>query len=186
METPSHSSSASPGRDPHHTLVRDTLRRLAGERAGVDGQACDVLYVMVDTVRLLRLRLVGRLAEYGLTEAKFHALLFLRRLAPQTTTAAELAYHAGISRSAMTETIDQLEAAQWVERSRSREDRRTVRIGLRPEGRRVIDLAARKLIEETDRLAEGVSCADLRAALRVCEQVGVRLSNQTAAASDEV
>lgn len=161
-------------RDPHHTLARETLRAIAVERNGVNARACDALFIFVDTARMVRARLASVLSGHGLTEAQFFALLFLRRLWPGATTAAELAYHAGISRSAMTETLDRLEQASFVQRERSPRDRRTLRVRMRSEGRRAIDAAASHLLAEADHLTRPIAEDGLDAAVNACRTIGER------------
>lgn len=161
-------------RDPHHTLVRETLRRIARRRGGCDERSCDALLVLVDTARLVRETLSVLLARHGLSETKFFALLFLSRLWPEATTAAELAYHTGVSRSATTGMIDQLEEAALVQRERSKVDRRTVRVRLSREGRALVEDAAAGLLGEADRLTGAVSRDRLSTAVKVCGEIGDR------------
>src|SRR5690606_24149714 len=116
--------------DRSHALIRETLLQVARQRELLDPHACGALFTLIETGRAIRRYLASVILELGLTEAKFCALTILHRLDPQSSTAAELAYHSGVSRSAMTDIIDQMVAQGLVKRERSSTDRRTVHITL--------------------------------------------------------
>ena len=176
-------ASRSTERDRRHTLVRDSLRQRAQRNDQLDEHACDTLFVFLDTARLVRRRLLELLAQHELSEAKFFALMFLRRIVPQDTTPAEVAYHSGISRSAMTDTLDQLEASRWIARRRSALDRRTVRVELTDLGRTAIDQAVDLLLADVRQLLDGFTSEQGRIVAAYCSTVGLRAEDLPAPAS---
>ena len=161
--------------DHSHTLIRETILQIAQERELFDPGAGATLFTVIETCSALRRHLVGVVAAEGLSEAKFCALTVLHRLHPEPTTAAELAYHTGVSRSAMTDILDQLVAQGWVERERSQNDRRTVRIGLTPEGWAVGERAVKALIGASADLLRGISAATLAQLDAFCGVINGRL-----------
>lgn len=81
-------------------------------------------------------------ARHGLRRGEFDVLAALRRSGPPyTLIPSELAATLMMSRAGMTNRLDRLEAAGLVERSLDPADRRSFRIALTEEGRRVVDAA---------------------------------------------
>ncbi|KAA0134109.1 MarR family transcriptional regulator [Gimesia chilikensis] len=111
--------------------------------------------------RVLRLatRLERRVSEtlkpYGLTVGGFDILATLRRAGdPQGLTPTELMEAVMLSSGAMTNRIDRLEEQGLVERRPSPSDRRSLKVLLTAEGRKVVDEAVADRLDE----AEGALC----------------------------
>src|SRR6185503_5344857 len=78
------------------------------------------------------------LEQYGLTSGDWKVLCSLRWAGkPYRRSAGDLARIADLSSGAMTNRLDQLEAAGLVERIREPSDRRTVLVQLTPKGKRL-------------------------------------------------
>lgn len=73
------------------------------------------------------------LAEFGITNAQGSTLLML--MTGKYSTAAELARELYIDAAAMTRMIDRLEKRELIQRERTRDDRRIVRLALTESGR---------------------------------------------------
>ncbi|MEU5974840.1 MarR family transcriptional regulator [Streptomyces sp. NPDC047315] len=103
--------------------------------------------------------------RHGVSKAEFDVLATLRRRgAPYVLTPSVLSAELMSSRAGMTKRIDRLEAAGLVERSLDADDRRSFRVTLTGEGRRVVDAALTDLADALTRLAAGLDDTD-RAAL---------------------
>ncbi len=127
--------------DYSHALVRQILLEIGSERSARDAQACGELFAQIERALAIRRHLLGRLAERGLSEAKFCALTVLVGATPEPSTPSDLARHAGVTRATMTEVLDQMVDAGWVTRVRSRGDRRQWVVSLAAKGRQVADQA---------------------------------------------
>ncbi len=81
------------------------------------------------------------LAEYRLSDLKFavHVVLLTRDPAP--CPPADLAQHASVSRSAITDALDQLAAQKCIVRTRDPHDRRSIYVRLTAPGRKTLDRA---------------------------------------------
>lgn len=90
-------------------------------------------------------RVLGPMAErvfteHGLRQGEFDVLTALRRVgAPYALIPSELSAMLMMSRAGMTNRLDRLEAAGFVERTLDPADRRSFRITLTDAGRKVID-----------------------------------------------
>lgn len=74
----------------------------------------------------------------GLNEHKFAVLESLAAQHPKPSLPSLLAGSIGITRSGMTDLLDQLEKKGWIERGRDPENRRTVKIRLTEQGLSVV------------------------------------------------
>lgn len=122
-------------------LACRTLIAIARQREGLDAPRCQVVFEHLDTTAVLRDALRRPLAAYHLSDLKFAVLVVLFTLDPDPSTPADLAAHAGVSRSAITEALDQLATQKCVVRERDNRDRRTIYIRLTAAGRRILDRA---------------------------------------------
>ncbi|MFG3406872.1 MarR family winged helix-turn-helix transcriptional regulator [Streptomyces sp. NPDC048142] len=103
---------------------------------------------MATLARFARLHIAGSrrvdavFAAYGLDRGEFDVLASLRRTgAPHEMPPSQLAEILLITRAGMTKRVDRLEARGLVARRADPEDRRSLRIGLTPEGLDLIDAA---------------------------------------------
>lgn len=124
--------------------------------------------------RLWRKELDRRLSPYGLTEARWRALLHLSRMgSPVTQT--ELAARIGVQGPTLVRTLDWLENEGLVERHELATDRRAKTLRLtaqaRPSLARIQEVAE-GLRQE---LFEAVDPADIHTCLRVFEHLAQRL-----------
>jgi DNA-binding MarR family transcriptional regulator len=122
-------------------LAYRTLLAIARQRQGLDAPRCQVVFEQLDTSAVLQAALHRVLAEYQLSERKFSVLVVLFTLDPDPSTPADLAEHTGVSRSAITEALDQLAAQNCIVRERDDRDRRTIYIRLTPSGHELLDRA---------------------------------------------
>jgi len=86
--------------------------------------------------------LVGRhLRNIGLTEARFTLVMILYGMEwdSAVATPSDLAERAGIGRAAMTQMLEGLVKARWIERRPHAEDRRKIVIALSRRGRRRLE-----------------------------------------------
>lgn len=104
-------------------------------------QTCFGHYIVEDSVGYLLARARTRLAksldlalgEFGITNAQGGTLLML--MTGKYSTAAELARELYIDAAAMTRMVDRLEKRGLIQRERTRDDRRIVRLVLTDSGR---------------------------------------------------
>jgi len=162
--------------DHSHTLIRETLLDVAKQHASLDPKACETLFALVEAGRAIRRHLLAAVAEQGLSEAKFCTLTLLRRVHPEPSTPADLAYHSGVTRAAMTDVLNQMVDQGWISRERSASDRRTHCIKLTPTGRDVIDRAITTLMNATAALLDDLQASQHQAAGDLCAALSQRMS----------
>ncbi|MDK1472344.1 MarR family transcriptional regulator [Streptomyces sp. 549] len=111
--------------------------------------------------RFARLHIAGSrhveavFAAYHLDRGEFDVLASLRRTgAPHELPPSQLADILLITRAGMTKRVDRLEARGLVTRRAAPEDRRSLRIGLTPEGLALIDAAVADHAANENRLLE--------------------------------
>ncbi len=102
-------------------------------------------------------------AEHGLNAASFDVLATLRRSGPPfALSPADLIASTMVTSGTMTNRIDQLEKAGLVERTQSKEDRRSFLISLTGKGFDVIDAAVTAHVATQERLVSGLSPQERR------------------------
>lgn len=131
---------------------------------------------LITQTRRLRNALDALYRPAGIDRHKFIVLESLARHDPEPRLPSQLADDAGIKRTTMTIILDQLESRSWVQRHRDPEDRRTVKIILTSEGRRVANRLRRHLRRVCLELVGDVGEADVRHAnlviTGVCQRSG--------------
>jgi len=125
--------------------------------AGEDTCARRFLLGLFSNLARLRESLTRIYGPAGLSEHKFAVLEALAAPDAASLLPSELARRIHITRSAMTELLDRLEARGWVQRARDPSDRRIIRVQLTAEGRRVTRAVSshfqgvcRELLREAD------------------------------------
>jgi DNA-binding MarR family transcriptional regulator len=78
---------------------------------------------------------------------------------PSPISSAELAEHAGITRSAITDVLDRLEADRLIRRHRDTADRRIIYVTITEQGRAEVDAALTRFIATAGQVAQGVPAA---------------------------
>lgn len=114
--------------------------------------------------RVLESRVDVVFTAHGLRQGEFDVLTALRRSGPPyTLIPSELSDMLMMSRAGMTNRIDRLAAAGYVERTIDPADRRSFRVTLTDEGRRVIDETMTDHAATLHRLTDDLPAADLSA-----------------------
>lgn len=104
------------------------------------------------------------LALHGLNSASFDVLATLRRSGPPyRLSPGDLIATTMVSSGTMTNRLDQLEKAGFIERSHNPDDRRSVIIALTPEGFALVDAAVTSHVENEHRLLEGLNAEERQA-----------------------
>lgn len=120
--------------------VDEVIAQWRQERPDLDLSAMDVFGRLSQLTRVVESVVERVFTEHGLRPGEFDVLAALRRTgSPYTLTPSELSAALMTSRAGMTNRLDRLEAAGYVERSLDPADRRSFRITLTPAGRDVID-----------------------------------------------
>jgi len=91
-------------------------------------QRTQIAFALADVTRLVRATFNTRMRELGLSGSTWRALAYLYREDGQTQ--AQLARHLDVSRAAVGQMIDGLEASGHVERRDDQSDRRSWRVHL--------------------------------------------------------
>lgn len=150
--------------------VDHILEQWRTERPDLDLTPMGVFARIGVLARVLLPRTEEVAAEHGLRQGEFDVLTALRRAgAPYTLIPSELSDMLMMSRAGMTNRLDRLEAAGFVERTLDPADRRSFRITLTDAGRKVIDEAMTAHTANLHRLATGMTdreLADLSNGLR--------------------
>lgn len=118
-----------------------TLLDSAGRRHGIDVARCEISFAQLSAAERLRGHLRGALARHRLTDLQFALLVLLRAGDAEPIPMAVLARGAGVSRTAVTDAFDLLEASGLAQHARDGRDRRIIRGRITANGRQRIDLA---------------------------------------------
>lgn len=101
---------------------------------------------------------------HGLSTGEFDVLAALRRAgAPHALTPSELARSLMLSPGGMTNRIDRLEEAGWVQRQPDPDDRRSLSVVLTPEGLALVDAAVTDHVANEAELLAALSGAQRQA-----------------------
>ena len=134
------------------------------ERPDVDVSPIGVVGRISRAARVLERGLQVEYSRHGLQSWEFDILATLRRSgAPYELTAGALASSSMVTSGAITNRIDRLVARDLVTRETDPENRRTVRIGLTAEGRRLVDDVLPQHVANEANLLEPLSPAEQKA-----------------------
>jgi DNA-binding MarR family transcriptional regulator len=118
-----------------------TLVTIAGRRQGVDAARCRLALLHFESATLIHRSLRRALIRHKLSDLQFAVLVILFATEPEPLSASVLAEHADVTRSAMTDALDRLEAAGLLNRTRDQLDRRLVHVRITPVGLETVDRA---------------------------------------------
>ncbi|NUW32997.1 MarR family transcriptional regulator [Nonomuraea sp. SMC257] len=144
------------------------LEQWRRERPDLDLSPMGVFGRLAQAARVVEASVDEVFTRHGLRPGEFDVLAALRRSGPPyTMIPSELSAVLMMSRAGMTNRLDRLEAAELVERSLDPADRRSFRVTLTPEGRRVIDAALTDHAANLARLASSLGPGDTEALGRI-------------------
>lgn len=127
-----------------------TLVMIAERRKGVDASHSRLALLHIESSTLIYRQLRRVLTRHKLTDLQFTVLVILFSTEPEPLSASVLAEHAVVSRSAMTDAIDRLEAARFLTRSRDEFDRRVTYVRITPAGLDAIDRAINDYLQAAE------------------------------------
>jgi DNA-binding MarR family transcriptional regulator len=118
---------------------------------------------LVNLGRSITGTITAHFGKIDLTEARFTLVMMIYRIEWQFgfATPSQLAQHAGIGRAAMTQMLDGLAEAGWIDRNPHPDDRRKLSIRLTPASKRRLERFLPEHFERIGRLTSGLSAADL-------------------------
>lgn len=138
------------------------LEQWRKERPDLDLTPMGVFGRISVLARVLESRVDTVFTAHRLRQGEFDVLTALRRSGPPyTLIPSELSAMLMMSRAGMTNRIDRLVAAGYVERTVDPADRRSFRVALTDEGRRVVDETMTEHATTLQRLTDGLPAADL-------------------------
>ncbi|MFI6320528.1 MarR family winged helix-turn-helix transcriptional regulator [Nonomuraea sp. NPDC050556] len=141
--------------------IDGVLEEWRRERPDLDLSAMGVLGRLARLTRRIEDEVEAVFARHGLRPGEFDVLAALRRSGPPyMLIPSELAAVLMMSRAGMTNRIDRLESAGLVSRTLDATDRRSFRVTLTHEGRRVIDATVTDHAANLERLAKHLSADD--------------------------
>ena len=157
------------------SLPAKTLLRMARQSDVADVGGCELLIDLLMTGRVVRNELQRFFAAEGMSDARFCALVVLHALDPEPSTPADLAHHTGVTRSAITDVLDQLENRRWIARHRDRADRRMIYVRLTRSGREQVEHLVPRFLQFITPLASDVRPAERTAIAEACEKIQRRM-----------
>lgn len=141
--------------------VDKILAQWRRERPDLDVEAMGILGRMKRLATHLGREVEGVLQEQGLSSSSFDVLATLRRSgAPYRLSPGDLLATMMVSSGTMTNRIDQLEKAGFVERVINPEDRRSVLIALTEKGLAGVEAAVGAHVANQQRLTQSLSSKD--------------------------
>jgi DNA-binding MarR family transcriptional regulator len=142
-----------------------------------DSDSCRIILSILSASRAVR-RALGRELDHELgfqdhSGSRCATLLTLYALDPLPATAADLTYHAEVSRASMTDIIKTLELHRMIKREAAGRDRsRPIR--LTESGRQAAVFAVHRFLQLANNLAGDVGSPHGNATIETCEQVESR------------
>jgi DNA-binding MarR family transcriptional regulator len=147
--------------DQREDAVDRIIAQWRTERPDLELSAMEVFGRLGRLARVLEPAVEAVFAKHGLRHGEFDVLAALRRSGePYTLIPSALSETLMMSRAGMTNRLDRLEAAGLVDRTLDPADRRSFRIALTDEGRRVVDAAVTEHTANLERLVSGLSPDD--------------------------
>lgn len=180
QETAANASTGSFNAAGHVDITRHPLRLLLGiaRQSGIgDSDSCRIILSILSASRAVR-RALGRELDHGLgfqdnSGSRCVTLLTLYALDPLPATAADLTYHAEVSRASMTDIIKTLEQHRLITREAAGRDR-IKPIHLTELGRQAAVFAVHRFLHLASNLAGDIGSPTGDATVKTCEQVESR------------
>jgi len=119
--------------------TRKELKFLSGKYRSIDVSAAETYMTLLGLADDILLATDSHMARHGISQGRMRVLSQLLRSPGTALSPCALAEKIGVSRATVTGLLDGLERKGLVRRERSPQDRRSVRIRLLPEGRRLLD-----------------------------------------------
>jgi DNA-binding MarR family transcriptional regulator len=154
-----------------HRQPKSLLLGVARQSGIGDPDSCRTILALLSVGRAIRRSLESELGPDELSEARFATLVTLYALEPLPATPTDLAYHADVTRSAMTDILDVLERRGWIKRGDPARDRRLTPIHLTELGCRITVIAVHRFLQAGSRLAGNLSLSRRKAIVDGCEQI---------------
>ncbi|WP_242128366.1 MarR family transcriptional regulator [Sphingobium sp. Sx8-8] len=117
------------------------------------------------------------LAEFGVSNSAGWCLIHLARLGPDARQ-ADVAEELGITQPSLVRTLDQLQAMGLVDRIPNPDDRRSNRVALTPEGRKLVGRIETSLTDLQHALLNGVPDAAIEIAVNLLNLLGQRITER--------
>ncbi|QCX26222.1 MarR family winged helix-turn-helix transcriptional regulator [Nocardioides jishulii] len=126
---------------------------------GMDVSPMAVIGRLSRLTRHVERELQAVFAQHGLQPGEFDLLATLRRADTDGAglTAGQLAESAMVTSGAITNRLDRLLAKDLITRDTDPSSRRTIRVGLTPRGREVVDAALRDHVDNEQRLLSALT-----------------------------
>lgn len=154
-----------------HNLPLQRLLCIAHQSGMAELADCAVTLQLLSTSRAVRLGVQRIMRPLGLSEARFFALVTLYTLDPEPSCPANLAHHAEITRTGMTDTLDQMEKQGWIRRERTTADRRVVHVHLTDAGREISQAAIRCFLKAAESFSESLRPTQQAVFGEVCQHL---------------
>ena len=124
----------------HESQSARTLLAIASRRSGIDAERCCLAFEHLGAADRLHRCLHSTLVRHQLSSLQFAALVVLFDMEPEPIPMAVLAEHTAVSRSAVTDAVDKLEALRLASRNRRDScDRRVTHVRISTAGREKVD-----------------------------------------------
>lgn len=169
MPAPTSRRPAPADSDPEHVLLQCSRQGGIGDPAAVGA-----VIALLKAFRGVSQAIVRLMGDETYSAGRICALVSLYALDPVPSSPAELALHAGVSRSAMTGILDGLERRGWVSRVRRGDDRRASWIELTTDGRAEAGALIHRFLHAASEIGMGLSLSDRSALIDECRLLAKR------------
>lgn len=140
----------------------------------------DLLFLLHDVARLLRVDADKRARAHDMTRAQWGILIWLER--QPGISQKELAELLDVEPITVARLIDRLEARGMVERRPDPKDRRIWRLHLRPDAYPMLEEIAEQRAEISAMLTQGIDCASLETVTETLRRMKATLVQEAHAA----
>jgi DNA-binding MarR family transcriptional regulator len=166
----------SPAMDDLASQAQRTLAQISRQSGIGDPKTCFCVLTLLTAGRRVREALGTLMGVDAVSEGSLATLVMLYALDPVPSTAADLAYHAQVTRSSMTQILDSLERRGYLTRGTNSEDRRRHFIHLTDRGREAAATVSQQFLRAADDLASGFSVNEYTTLIDTCQQLIERAS----------
>ena len=127
-----------------------SLVSIAERRKGINAARCRLALLHSESSALIHRGLRRTLAQHKLSDLQFAILVILFSTEPEPLSVSVLAEHANVFRSVLTETLDKLEKARLLTRTRDEFDRRVTYTRITPTGLETVDHAINDYLQTAE------------------------------------
>ena len=159
-------------------VVNDPVfQELKKQHPQTSAEAIETLFQFLKVATFMNIKRESLFTNNGLTSARFHLLMILKREPNLSLSPSELARRIGVSRGTMTQFIDAIEKEQLAERIEDPHDKRGMQVRLTEKGEQTINQVLPDYFSMLEKITEVLTVQDRQHWLEIMEKLVEGLSH---------